>query len=47
MSQQKNIKTANSQIKKVSGKDVINETVKPCFKILEQLKGYKHAWPFL
>ncbi len=48
--QVKNIKssgTITNQPKKGPTKEVINQAVKPCFKILEQLKGYKHAWPFL
>ena len=27
--------------------DLIPETVKPCLKILDQLKQHKCAWPFL
>lgn len=27
--------------------DLISEAVKPCLKILEQLKQHKCAWPFL
>ena len=47
MNLSKQVKNAATQQKKGPVKELRSEAVKPCFKILEQLKNYKHAWPFL
>lgn len=45
---QQNVPTIMAPLSKKTQKvDLVNESVKPCFKILQMLQQHKLGWPFL